>query len=116
MSAHNVQTQGCGSGRTVGGLGRIGDIFGEWRKFKGRNPVRVPPRAQCFRRSEAFPSLSVDKTAQVLTAAYFFVWLVFENAVLFFPGNGLLRPGARVWFGDIRVALRLGGSGSGSSR
>ena len=27
---------------------------GEWRKFKGWNPVRVPPRAQCFRRSEAF--------------------------------------------------------------
>jgi hypothetical protein len=27
---------------------------GEWRIFKGRNSVRVPPRAQCFRRSEAF--------------------------------------------------------------
>ena len=27
---------------------------GEWRKFKCWNPVRVPPRAQCFRRSGAF--------------------------------------------------------------
>ena len=27
---------------------------GEWRIFKGWNPVRVPPRAQCFRRSGAF--------------------------------------------------------------
>ena len=27
---------------------------GEWRIFKGWSPVRVPPRAQCFRRSGAF--------------------------------------------------------------
>ena len=27
---------------------------GERRKFKGGNPVRVPPRAQCFRSSGAF--------------------------------------------------------------
>jgi hypothetical protein len=26
---------------------------GEWRKFKAWNPVRVPPRAQCFRSSVA---------------------------------------------------------------
>jgi hypothetical protein len=29
-------------------------FVGEWRKFKARNTVRVPPRAQCFRRSEAY--------------------------------------------------------------
>jgi hypothetical protein len=29
-------------------------ISGEWPKFKGWNPVRVPPRAQCFLRSGAF--------------------------------------------------------------
>ena len=29
-------------------------LAGEWREFKGWNPVRVPPRAQCFRRSGSF--------------------------------------------------------------
>jgi hypothetical protein len=27
----NVHTEGFGSGRTGGGLGRIGDVFREWR-------------------------------------------------------------------------------------
>ena len=34
---------------------------GEWRKFKGWNPVRVPPRAQCFPCSGACGPLSVHK-------------------------------------------------------
>ena len=29
-------------------------ISGEWREVKDWNPVRVPPRAQCFRRSGGF--------------------------------------------------------------
>ena len=29
-------------------------LSGEWRKFGGWNPVRVPPRAQCFPRSGPF--------------------------------------------------------------
>lgn len=32
---------------------------GEWRIFKGWSPVRVPPRARCFRSSGACGPLSV---------------------------------------------------------
>jgi hypothetical protein len=32
----------------------FGRFSGEWRIFKGGSPVRVPPRAQCFRRSGAY--------------------------------------------------------------
>ena len=39
---------GFGSGRTGSGLGRIAEVSGERRIFKGRNPVRVPPRARVF--------------------------------------------------------------------
>ena len=35
-----------------GGAG-LGRLAGEWRKFEGWNPVRVPPRAQRYRRSAA---------------------------------------------------------------
>jgi len=45
---HNVHTLGFGSGRTGSGLGRIAEVSGERRIFKGRNPVRVPPRARVF--------------------------------------------------------------------
>ncbi|MCB5283600.1 hypothetical protein BJQ89_03369 [Arthrobacter sp. ES1] len=42
--------------RAVPGSDRAGLAMfsGEWRIFRGWNPVRVPPRAQCFRRSGAF--------------------------------------------------------------
>jgi hypothetical protein len=51
---HNVHTLGFGSGRTVPDWAGFRRFSGEWRKFKGWNPVRVPPRAQCFRRSGVF--------------------------------------------------------------
>ena len=37
----------------------FGRFFGEWRICRARSPVRVPPRAQCFRRSEAFKPLTL---------------------------------------------------------
>jgi hypothetical protein len=58
---HIVHTLGFGSGRMSGGLGRIAESSGERRIFKGWNPVRAPPRAQCFRRSAARGPLSVHK-------------------------------------------------------
>ena len=57
---HNVHTLGFGSGRTGSGLGRIAEVSGERRIFKGRNPVRVPPRARVFR----FGGLWASESAQ----------------------------------------------------
>jgi hypothetical protein len=57
----SVHTLGFGFGCTDIGLVRIGDVFGGVADFQGERLVRVPPRAQCFRRSGAFRPLSVDK-------------------------------------------------------
>ena len=51
---HIVHTLGLGLDRTTTGLGRIPHVFAGCSAYKGWNAVRVPPRAQCFRRSGAF--------------------------------------------------------------
>ena len=65
-----MHTLGLGSTRISGGLGRISDVFGGAAEIQGWSPVRVPPRAQCFRRSVAVLVLfhvdSVHTLASVL--------------------------------------------------
>ena len=55
---HIVHTLGFRSGRTGAGLGRLRRFSGKCRIFKCWNPVRVPPRAQCFPCSGAFFGVS----------------------------------------------------------
>jgi hypothetical protein len=56
-----VYILGCGSGRTGAGLARIPHVSVTSQCLQGWNAVRVPPRAQYLRRSEAFCLSSVDK-------------------------------------------------------
>ena len=57
----SVHTLGFGFGCTGVGPGRIGENFGRVADFQEGRLVRVPPRAQCFRRSEAFVFLLLTK-------------------------------------------------------
>ena len=51
---HNVHTLGVGLGRTGGGSGRMPMFPGVPSVCKGRNPVRVPPRARMTPRQRGF--------------------------------------------------------------
>ena len=74
---------------------------GEWRKFKPWNPVRVPPRAQCFRRSGAFWAFFRVDSVHTLASDLMFrvcgvperpIWLCGGAALYGIPGTALRGP------------------------
>ena len=99
----SVHTLHLGLGRTAAGLGRIAEVSGGVADIKGWNPVRVPPRAQCFPCSGACEPLSVHKlfTYGPLWSPFLLVEVVVARrllllvraAVLLFTRSWLGAPG-----------------------